>query len=550
MTQGKSMMLRTINSKIILSISSIAVLILGIFSYLVITHQNKQFTAEAFRGAGIVSDIVTRSTRYDMLMADREGIRRMIRNIGEQPGVERVRIFNKQGKIVLSTNKNEMNNSVDKNSAACSICHIGQAAAPRQRISFSERTRIIQGKDHRTLAVITPIYNEPDCYNASCHVHPKEQGVLGVLDTRMSLQAVDNTLAGNRVILIIFTLAAILCLVSISILFIYKMVVKRLKQLIEAAKKVDLENLDVILPVTTKDEIGFIALFFNGIIHDLKLANNEIQAWNIGLERKLKEHIEKLNKTREQLIQSEKMASMGVLASSVAHEINNPLQGIFTYIKLMQKIISTSDEKVGQKKLANFNNYLQLMGNEIERCGDMVKNLLVFSKQSKLELREANTNDIIRDCLKLLENKIKIQNIEVDMQLQEDIPNTYCDVKQIEQTLLAMIINSIEAMPRGGKISVSTRGLNNRQVEITIADTGHGISKENLKNIFDPFFTTKEEAKSTGLGLFVAYGIIREHKGTIEVESELGKGTVFHIKLPVSFPPSPGPHETSAKTFY
>jgi two-component system NtrC family sensor kinase len=315
-------------------------------------------------------------------------------------------------------------------------------------------------------------------------------------------------------------------------------VVKRLKQLIQAAKKVDLENLDVFLPVKTKDEIGFIALFFNGIIHDLKVANNEIQAWNIGLEKKLKEHIEKLNKTREQLIQSEKMASMGILASSVAHEINNPLQGILTYVKLMQKVISGKDEKIDQKQLANFENYLQLMGNEIERCGDMVKNLLVFSKQSKLEIREANANNIIRDCLRLLENKIKIQNIEIDIKLQQDILNIYCDIKQIEQTLIALIINSIEAMPGGGKISISTRSLNNRQVDITIADTGEGISKENLKNIFDPFFTTKEEVKSTGLGLFVAYGIIREHKGTIEVESELGKGTVFHIKLPVSFPPS------------
>jgi len=518
--------------------SFIAVLILGIFSYLVITHQNKQFLAEVFRGAGIVSDTVTRGTRYDMLMADREGVHRMIENIGEQPGVEQVRVFNKEGKIVFSANKNEMNTGVDKNSAACYICHSGQTPNPRQHISFSERTRIIQGKEHRTLAVVTPIYNEPDCYNASCHAHSRQQGVLGVLDIWTSLKDVDNKLKRNRVILIIFTLAAILCLSSISVLFIYKLVVKRLRQLIHAAKKVDLENLDVFLPVKAKDEIGFIALFFNGLIHDLKLANNEIHAWNIGLEKKLKEHIEKLNKTREQLIQSEKMSSMGVLASSVAHEINNPLQGILTYIKLMQKIISRKDEKIDQKQLENFKNYLQLMGNEIERCGDMVKNLLVFSKQSKLEIREVNTNDIIRDCLKLLENKIKMQDIEIDIKLQEDILNTYCDIKQIEQTLIALIINSIEAMPGGGKISISTRGRNNRQVEITIADTGEGISKENLKYIFDPFFTTKEEAKSTGLGLFVAYGIIREHKGTIEVESELGKGTVFHIKLPVSFPPA------------
>lgn len=531
-------MLRTVNSKIILSMSFIAVLILGIYSYIVITHQNKQFTTEVFRGAGMVSDTISRSTRSDMLRTDREGLNCKIESIGKQPGVEQIRLFNKQGKIVFSTNKNEINNCVDKSSEACSICHIVQAQEPRQRISFSERTRIIQGKDHRTLAVIAPIYNEPGCYNASCHVHTREQGVLGVLDIWLSLENVDNNLKRNRIILIIFTLAAILCLSSISVLFIYKLVVKRLKQLIHAAKKVDLDNLDVILPVKTKDEIGFIALFFNGIIHDLKVANNEIQAWNIGLEKKLKEHIEKLNKTREQLIQSEKMASMGILASSVAHEINNPLQGILTYIKLMQKIISGKDEKINENQLVNFEHYLQLMGNEIERCGDMVKNLLVFSKQSKLEIREANVNDIIRSCLRLLENKFKIHNIEIDMKLQKDILNIYCDIKQIEQTFIALIINSIEAMLGGGKISISTRSLNNRQVEVTIADSGEGISKENLKNIFDPFFTTKDEAKSTGLGLFVAYGIIREHKGTIEVESESGKGTEFRINLPVSIPSS------------
>ncbi|MFC2141283.1 hypothetical protein ACFLQP_03195, partial [Acidobacteriota bacterium] len=287
-------MLRTVNSKIILSMSFIAVLILGIFSYLVITHQNKQFIAEVFRGAGIVSDTVTKSTRYDMLMADREGVHRMIADIGELSGVERVRIFNKQGKIMFSSKKKETDEYVDRNAEACNICHL--AETPLERLSTLERSRIFQGKDYRILGMITPIYNEPDCYNASCHAHSREQGVLGVLDIWMSLQDADNKLKRNRLILLIFTIAAILCLSSISVLFIYKLVVKRLKQLIHAAKKVDLENLDVFLPVKAKDEIGFIALFFNGIIHDLKLANNEIQAWNIGLEKKLKEHIEKLSK--------------------------------------------------------------------------------------------------------------------------------------------------------------------------------------------------------------------------------------------------------------
>jgi signal transduction histidine kinase len=162
----------------------------------------------------------------------------------------------------------------------------------------------------------------------------------------------------------------------------------------------------------------------------------------------------------------------------------------------------------------------------------MVKNLLVFSRQSKLDVRESDVNTIISNSLLLLDNKIKLQNIDVVLELQKTIPKIYCDVKQIQQTLIALIINSIEAMPQGGKIDIITQSLDHKNVKITVADTGEGISQENLKNIFDPFFTTKEAAKSTGLGLFVAYGIIQEHKGTIEAKSEVGKGTTFHITLP------------------
>ena len=119
------------------------------------------------------------------------------------------------------------------------------------------------------------------------------------------------------------------------------------------------------------------------------------------------------------------------------------------------------------------------------------------------------------------------------LNLQENIPIIYCDVKQMQQTLLAIIINAVEAMPKGGKISIDSLEIDNKEVEITIADTGAGIPQENLRHISDPFFTTKDSAKSTGLGLFAAYGIIREHKGTITAASEAGKGTVFHIRLPV-----------------
>jgi len=522
-------MLKSINSKLIITMALTTILIIGVFSLFFLNHQYQQLIAEVLRGARIFSDTVTRSTRYDMLLDNRENVHRMIETIGKQDGIDVVRIFNKEGKIMFSTNKNEMETYVDKNAEACYICHA--AEAPLERLTTTERSRIFSTKDKRIIAMITPIYNEPDCYKAACHVHSEDQRVLGVLDIGMSLEEVDRDVNKNRVISIIFTLLAIFCVSTITTLFIHRLVTKPVKQLVSATQKVATGDLSVNISVKTNDEISDLAKSFNYMTKDLKKAHEKIQRWNVELEKMVEERTKKLQVAKEKLIQSDKMASMGVLASSVAHEINNPMQGILTYIKLMLKIVS--GKELDQKRLAEFKEYLHLMGSETERCGDMVKNLLVFSRQSKLEIRITDVNAIIKNSLVLLENKIRLQSIDVVLDLQEGLPNTYCDFRQIQQTLIALIINAIEAISQEGKIIICTKSLNNKKVEITITDNGSGISKENLNNIFDPFFTTKETEKSTGLGLFVAYGIIQEHNGTIDVKSEIGKGTTFHIVLPV-----------------
>lgn len=522
-------MLKSINSKLFVSIGLATIVIFGTFSYIFISQEEKKHMGDSFREINIFSELITRATRFNMPIKNRECIHRMMGIIGNQAGIENVRMFNKDGKIIFSTNNEEVNKYVDRQAESCNKCHASEN--PLEHLPSSDRSRIYQAKGHRILAMVTPIYNEPTCYTAPCHVHPKELNVLGVLDIGMSLENMDNESKRNRLIFVVFTLIAILCFSLILAFFIHRLVTNPVKQLVKGTKKIARGNLDAEIPAKTKDEIGQLAIAFNYMIQDLKKANQEIQSWKIQLEKKVEERTEKLRMAREQLVQSEKMASMGVLTSSVAHEINNPLQGILTYIKLMLKIIS--GENIDQKRLEDFKNYLQLMGNEIERCGDMVKNLLVFSKQTKLNIQESAVNSIIKNSLLLVENKIKLQNIDVNLELQENLPRIYCDVKQIQQSLIAVIINSTEAMPKGGKISITSRNIDNKEIEITIADTGEGIPKENLKHIFDPFFTTKETAKSTGLGLFVAYGIIREHKGTIKVESKPGKGTVFHIRLPV-----------------
>ena len=521
-------MFRTISSKLIVSICIITALNIAIISYFYIKHHHDHLILEVLRGVNRVSDTIKRSTRYDMLLDHREDVHRMIEHIGKQDGIEVIRIFNKEGKIMFSTNKVEMNKYVDKDTEACYMCH--NSEYPISQLSTTERSRIYYSNNHRVLAMITPINNEPDCYEAACHAHKKEQKILGVLDIGMSLVRIDTDIMKNRKLVIYFTLITILFISSILYFYATKIIVSPVKQLVLGTKRVARGDLSVQIPVKTLDEIGDLAVSFNHMIYDLKKAREEIHQWKNELEKKVEERTEKLRLTKEQLLHSEKMASLGVLASSVAHEINNPLQGILTYIKLMIRIIGGKNFNID--RISEFNNYLYLMSDEIKRCGNIVNNLLVFSRHSKAEIQEANINDIILTTLILLDNKIRHENIDVLLNLDKNFHKIHCDSSQIQQTLVALIINAIESMMGGGEIIISTENLNNENVKIILEDTGIGISEENISKIFDPFFSTKESEKSTGLGLSVAYGIIKEHNGTIDVASKVGEGTRFTIVLP------------------
>ena len=493
-----------ISTKLILTISLLTILIIVVISLVFLGHHQRYVIEKVRNGVGRLSDTIKRSTRYDMLIDHREGVYRMIDSIGKQDGIEVIRIFNKEGMIKFSTNKAEMGSYVDKNAEACYMCH--SVEKPLSRLSTSERSRIFQSGDHRILAMITPIFNEPDCYNAPCHVHPKDHKVLGVLDIAFPLLNIDNDIRRNRSILIYFAIVSIFFVSSILALSVYRLIIMPVDQLLNATVRVARGDLNIEIPVNTRDEIGVLASSFNHMIFDLKKAREEIESLNIELEKKIEERTEKLAIAQEKLLQSEKMASMGVLASSVAHEINNPLQGMLTYVKLMIKIVK--HKEIDQNRLEQFSKNLYLIEGEIKRCSEIVNSLLVFSRQSKPMMQESDVNDIIINSLLLLNNIVHEHNVDVELDIQDNIPQIFCDPKQIQQTLVALIINSIEAMPNGGSITLRTRSLNNDKVEISVADSGIGISEENLKKIFDPFFSTKDEAKSTGLGLSVAYGII------------------------------------------
>ena len=233
------------------------------------------------------------------------------------------------------------------------------------------------------------------------------------------------------------------------------------------------------------------------------------------------------------MLHQDKMISLGKLAASVVHEINNPLAGILNYVLLMSKILSRGS--LPGDSIAKFQGYLSLMQSELERCSKIVSNLLAFSRKSKLEFSPVDINELLSKCIDLSGHKLVLQNIRVETHLARDLPMIQGDFNQLQQCMINLIFNAVDAMPEGGVLSFESNFDPAKSlINIVVRDTGYGISREDLPYIFDPFFTTKKEGKGLGLGLSTTFGIIDRHKGTIHVESEPGKGTAFQIEFPVN----------------
>lgn len=239
------------------------------------------------------------------------------------------------------------------------------------------------------------------------------------------------------------------------------------------------------------------------------------------------------------MLHQDKMISLGRLSASVVHEINNPLAGILNYARLMTKMLTRGG--FSQENVSKFQGYLLLMESELERCSKIVSNLLAFSRKSKLEFGPVDICDLLNKCINLSGHKMALQNIRVETKIAPDLPMIEGDFNQLQQCVINLIFNAIDAMPGGGVLTLcggfnASKGL----VSIQVRDTGCGIAKEDLVNIFDPFYTTKKEGKGIGLGLSTTFGIIDKHKGTIHVESEPGKGTCFEMELPLCKQAIPG----------
>lgn len=259
-------------------------------------------------------------------------------------------------------------------------------------------------------------------------------------------------------------------------------------------------------------------------VQKLQEARDEIVKWNDELEKKVAQRTSELRQMQEQLIQSEKLASIGRLSSGLAHEINNPIGIILGFTQVLVKKVG-ADSPLAKP--------LQSIERESLRCKDIVQNLLDFSRRSTPVLKPVDVNQVLETTCELVYHQVSGGDTRLVKDYAPDLPQIMGDPNQLQQVFTNIVLNGYQSMPDGGELHIVTRKAG-AEVEILISDTGQGIAPENLNHVFDPFFTTKEVGQGTGLGLSVSYGIVQSHGGTIEVESEIGAGSTFIIKLPVS----------------
>jgi two-component system NtrC family sensor kinase len=329
----------------------------------------------------------------------------------------------------------------------------------------------------------------------------------------------------NRVMATFAGIAALCALFILGLLsFVARRITRPLAVMVEATDKIAQGDLRHRVDLKGQDEIGQLARAFNRMTDELSLAHEDLTQWGQTLERRVEERTRELRETQDQLVVSEKLASLGKMAAGVAHEINNPLTTILINTHLLL-------ERPGRD--AEEGETMNLIADETIRCAAIVRGLLDFARLTPSQAAPTDINDVVERTLLLLEKQALVRNIRIEKALDRTLPPIEVDKNKIQQVFSNLAINACEAMPRGGTLVVASRmSRDGTIIEITFTDTGVGISKENIPRLFDPFFTTK--SFGTGLGLAVSYGIIRQRGGTILVRSEVGKGTVFTVRIPLA----------------
>lgn len=522
----------------VVGIITIAGIVLFIsFSIIFRTLYVNYFNTVLKQNGNNVGAIVEGSLYKSMLENDKSTLHSTLDIINTMPGIDDVNLYDQNENLAYSsfTAESEYHSNPD-----CISCH----ADLSEMFSLKERSYMIidtksdcsmnPGKPgQRHMLIRRPILNELSCYTAACHAHSENDEVLGSLIIRMPLKDLDSALRKSSVDFLLMALIITSLVVAMLIYFTRKRIKDPLTGIITASEAVSAGETNTRLNISPDllDDMKMVSVAFNNMLDHIDRATHELENWSKQLEYKVQKKSEELSEAQNELINVERIASLGKLSASVAHEINNPLSGILVYTKLVHKQLE--NQEITREKRDNMLRQLKLIEAETKRCGDIVKGLLDFSRKDQDDFEEKHLNEILKGTYELMMHHIKIANITflTDLSAKNDL--IYCSPNQIKQACIAILVNASEAVSENGEITIRTKNNGSNTISLEISDNGSGIAPEDIPHIFEPFFSTKREARGIGLGLAIVHGIVQNHKGKAEVDSVVGRGTTITLVFPL-----------------
>jgi len=532
------MLRKSLAVKLIFYIAIVLIITIGIFTYININLQRKYLIEGMQQNAVRLGQTIEKSIKYDMLTARSDYIQRAIEDIGKQEGIEKIRIFDKKGKIIAADSTEEIGMFIDRQAEACYTCHSDKE--PLKSLSTTDKTRIFKSeKGYRVLGIINPIYNEPKCYNSACHFHPKEQNVLGVMDILISLASFDEQIGTGRKQIIIYFLFTFLFISASISLFVFLFVNTPIRKLIEGTRKIADGDLNYRIGNYHSDEIGRLGKSFDGMTAELNKSREEIEQWNLKLKNEVKKATEKLEKTNEKLNKAnKKLRGLDNMKSDFMRRMEH---GSRSHLAVIQSCLSLvlgeyySELNEQQKDLIK--TAKRRSSTLLELLDDIL--LLSYRKSDKevYQVEPLQLADIIKKVVDDIQTQAKKKNIVINVQIPLDFPQVLADRVGLNEVFSNLLSNAVKYTGEQGVINISAKQKGGC-IEINVADTGIGIVSEDLPKIFDEFYRAPNaksyKIEGTGFGLAIVKEIVEAHHGSLKVKSELGKGSTFTVLLPES----------------
>jgi two-component system NtrC family sensor kinase len=513
-------------------------------SVILIRHQRNQIRAEVIHGSESIAEAIALSLEHASRTNQREWLAQTIHSMGQHEGIEAVRLFNKAGTIVFSSRAEEAGQQVDLHAEACVTCH--ETPEPLPALDPDDRSRIFEDEHgHQVVGTIRVIRNRPGCQGSSCHVPVSQQSVLGVLDILLPLDAAQARLQSATLSALLVSLGAVAILVFALFLLVRESIHRPIARVVDATRRVAKGDLDLQLHEKDAGEIGFLANSFNEMVESLANSQERVGEWVDTLQDTVSRKAKELHSAQMEVAHAEKLASVGVVAAGIAHELNSPLMAILTYAHLVQSRVPSDSQE---------HEDLQMIIQETNRCAAIIRQLLDFSREqsASTDLEPVSMQSVIDGAMEILKVELRNAEVEVERHIAGDLPPVEGNRAQLMQVLVNFAMNGIHAMPDGGKITIRADVVprseyaranlpahpSEKLVRVRFHDTGTGISKEALRRVFDPFFTTKPVGQGSGLGLSVSLGLVNSFHGTILADSDGRSWTEFTVLLPVPVPQS------------